>query len=199
MKRMLCCCFGGDSSATNNGGGEKSWSKHTSPKDEIDTDEFMESSQALYYTNQQKHGESFHHSEDEEKSIELISQIRMNQNVKEYSTEEYKTLWKQFGDMHVTLEYSVLDKSAENDQIKSDLDNLLESFHIYTLASGVNVNSITFYNYCESTNNITYLIETTINETRTAKVRIKYSSNEGLNNFVNYFENCTKGFLKRTK
>ena len=197
MKRLLCCCFGDLSdSASPSKKSEKSWSKHTSDRDEIDTDEFMESSQSLYYTNQPRHHPS---EEDEEKSIELISNMKMNQNVKEYTTEEYKSLWKQFGDMHVTLEYVVLDKDLDNDQIKSDLDNLLESFHIFTLASGVNGDLITFYNYCESTSGVTYLIETNINSTRATKVRIKYSNNTELNNFVNYFENTTTGFLKRIK
>ncbi|KAG2391890.1 hypothetical protein C9374_013375 [Naegleria lovaniensis] len=135
-----------------------------------------------------------------------LSPIKLNQNVKEYTTDEYKQLWKQFGDGHVTLEYSIIfhhDSSNTPppcEEFKSYLDHTLESNFIYTLASGVNHHVITFYNYCESLNNITYLIESQVNyDTRLAKVRIKYSSNSELTNFVNHFEKITASYFTRIK
>ncbi|KAF0980335.1 hypothetical protein FDP41_013549 [Naegleria fowleri] len=133
-----------------------------------------------------------------------LSPIKLNQNVKEYSTDEYKQLWKQFGDCHVTLEYSIIfhDESSFNncEEFKSCLDHTLESNFIYTLASGVNHHLITFYNYCESMNNVTYLVECQVNyDTRHAKARIKYSANQELSNFVNHFEKVTASFFKRIK
>ena len=172
----------------------------------IDNDEFMSSGDPHYYT---RHVNHQHHSDDDEHvpketspsspSTVHLSTMKMNQHVKEYSTEEYKTLWKQFGDMHVTLEFKVIDSKLDNDDLKSELDNSLELAHIYTLASGVNGDVITFYNYGESLDGTTYLIEAQINASRIAKVRIKYSSNTDLSNFVNYFESTCGKYLKRIK
>ena len=78
-------------------------------------------SSSLYYTSSSASSSlllplppSQHHSQ----IIDSISPIKLNHNVKEYSSEEYKQLWKQYGDMHVTFEYLIIDtKSSEEEYI----------------------------------------------------------------------------------